>query len=425
MYKIAIILGTRPEAIKLAPVILALRDHPAFDCRLCVTGQHRQLLDQALQAFGLVPDADLDLMRPNQTLAGLTARCIEAIDGFLARERPDLTLVQGDTNTAFGGALASFYRRIAVGHVEAGLRTGHLASPWPEDGNRAMISRLSLLHFAPTEAACKNLLAEGVAASRIVVTGNTVIDALNLALNKVRSSPPTIPDLPDRVWKDPGTHSLVLVTAHRRESFGAELESICRALLELARGFPETQFVYPLHLNPHVRNQVHETVSPEKPGNVHLIEPVPYLSFVALMNRAKLILTDSGGIQEEAPSLGTPVLVMRETTERTEALETGMVKLVGTSFRTIVDATSRLLTDSQASQTHNPVLNPYGDGKAASRIVDACLFLAHDIRPPTGGALEPSWCRCDGKTRRTEIRRRCGGAAAPAAPRSSQLQRLA
>jgi UDP-N-acetylglucosamine 2-epimerase (non-hydrolysing) len=372
LYKIAIILGTRPGAIKLAPVILALKGHPAFDCRLCVTGQHRQLLDQALEAFGLVPDTDLNLMRPNQTLAGLTARCIEAIDGFLARETPDLTLVQGDTNTALCGTLASFYRRIAVGHVEAGLRTGHLGSPWPEEGNRAMISRLALLHFAPTAAARDNLLAEAVAPSHIFVTGNTVIDALGLALERVRVSPPTIPDLPDAFWRGPGTMSLVLITAHRRESLGAELESICRAVLELARRFPETQFVYPLHLNPHVRNHVHETVGPTKPGNLHLIEPIPYLSFVALMNRAKLILTDSGGIQEEAPSLGKPVLVMRDTTERTEALETGKVKLVGTSYRAIVDETSRLLTNSPAHEAHAPVRNPYGDGKAASRIVETC-----------------------------------------------------
>ncbi len=322
------------------------KDHPAFDCRVCATGQHRQLLDQALEAFGLVPDTDLDLMRPNQTLAGLTARCIEAIDGFLAREKPALALVQGDTNTAFCGALASFYRRIAVGHVEAGLRTGHLGSPWPEEGNRAMISRLALLHFAPTEAARANLLAEAVAPSHIFVTGNTVIDALALALEKVQSSPPTIPDLPDALWRDPGTVPLVLVTAHRRESLGAEYESICRAVLELARRFPETPFVYPLHLNPHVRNQVRETMGSGRPGNLHLIEPVSYLPFVALMSRAKLLLTDSGGIQEEAPSLGKPVLVMRETTERTEALETGMVKLVGTRFHTIVDETSRLLSDS-------------------------------------------------------------------------------
>ena len=219
MYKIAIILGTRPGAIKLAPVILALKDHPAFACRLCVTGQHRQLLDQALDAFGLVPDIDLDLMRPSQTLAGLSARCIEAIDGFLARETPDLALVQGDTNTAFCGALASFYRRVAVGHVEAGLRTNHLGSPWPEEGNRAMISPGPSAFRAPTDTARDNLLAEGVAPSQVFVTGNTVIDALGLALEKIRSSPPTIPDLPDSLWRNPDTTPLVLVTAHRaRES---------------------------------------------------------------------------------------------------------------------------------------------------------------------------------------------------------------
>lgn len=383
LYKVAVIVGTRPGAIKLAPVMLALQNHPAFDCRVCVTGQHRQLLDSALAVFGLVPDTDLDVMRPDQTLAGLTARCIEGIDQFLARVQPDLVLVQGDTSTAFCGALASFYRRIAVGHVEAGLRTGHLGSPWPEEGNRMMISRMALLHFAPTETVRVNLLAEGVPPSRICVTGNTVIDALNLALEKVRASPPTVSDLPPELRMSPHAAPLVLITAHRRESFGVEFASICRAILALARRFPEIRFVYPLHLNPHIRTQVHEAVGPGKPANLYLIEPLSYLSFVDLMSRAKLILTDSGGIQEEGPSLGKPVLVLRETTERPEALATGTVKLVGTQFQAIVDETTHLLTNGAAYKERARVSHPYGDGNAASRIVEAChsWLSIHKDRP--------------------------------------------
>jgi UDP-N-acetylglucosamine 2-epimerase (non-hydrolysing) len=386
LFRIAIVFGTRPEAIKLAPVVLALKDHPAFDCRVCVTAQHRQMLDQTLDAFGLVPDTDLDLMRPDQSLAGLTARCIEAIDGYLERERPDLILVQGDTTTAFCAALAAYYRRIAVGHVEAGLRTGNLDSPWPEEGNRILVSRLTRLHFAPTETGRRNLLSEGVPSEWVLVTGNTVIDALFLALEKVRACPPAVPDLPAEIWNGRRRDPLVLITGHRRESFGAGFESICRAIAELAGRFPEIPFVYPLHLNPKIRGPVRRILGATQARNIHLIDPLSYLPFLSLMDRATLILTDSGGIQEEAPSLGKPVLVMRDTTERPEAVEAGTVKLVGTDFQLIVDETTRLLTDSALYGTMARAHNPYGDGKATGRIVDACLSFcqSRDVNGPKG-----------------------------------------
>jgi UDP-N-acetylglucosamine 2-epimerase (non-hydrolysing) len=385
LYKVAVIAGTRPGAIKLAPVVLALRGHSEFDCQLCVTGQHRQLLDSALEAFGLVPDVNLGVMRPNQSLAGLSARCIEGIDEFLGRIQPDLVLVQGDTSTAFCGALASFYRRIAVGHVEAGLRTSRLASPWPEEGHRVMISRMALLHFAPTELDRQSLLAEGTAPARVFVTGNTVIDAFRLALAKIRVSPPAISDLPPKLWQGAGAPRFVLITAHRRESFGTGFASICRAVVELSNRFPDTAFVYPLHHNPNIRSQVREALGSRKPLNLHLIEPVPYLGFVALMRRAMLILTDSGGIQEEAPSLGKPVLVLRETTERPEALATGTVKLVGTDFRTIVDEATLLLTNSAALEARSHVSSPYGDGQAAGRIVATCYSWLAKHKDHPGG----------------------------------------
>jgi UDP-N-acetylglucosamine 2-epimerase (non-hydrolysing) len=383
LYRITIILGTRPEAIKLAPVILALREHHAFEARVCVTAQHRQMLDQALSAFDLVPHADFDLMRPDQTLGGFAARCLEAIDGYLDRERPDLLLIQGDTTTALTAALSAFYHQIAIGHVEAGLRTGHLDSPWPEEGNRAMISRLANLHFAHTETARRHLLTEGIPANRIHVTGNTVIDALNLALEKVRASPPAVPGLPAAIWAEGRNEPLVLITAHRRESFGAELESICRAVAILARKFPGTQFVYALHLNPHIREPVRRILGATGAENLHLIDPVPYLSFVALMDRATLILTDSGGIQEEAPCLGKPVLVMRQSTERPEVVAAGTVRLVGTEVRRIVAETALLLTDCSAYTARARVYSPYGDGKATERILAACLAFCESQRDPT------------------------------------------
>ena len=373
VYKVAVIFGTRPEAIKLAPVILALKAHAAFDCKVCVTAQHRQMLDQVLDVFGLVPDVDLNLMQPNQTLGGLTARALDAIDRYLAREKPGLLLLQGDTTTVFAAALAAFYHGVPVGHVEAGLRTGNLHAPWPEEANRVLTSRLATLHFSPTETGRQHLLAEGVPAGSIFVTGNTVIDALFLALARIRVHPPPIPGLRAETLAGWNGTPVVLITGHRRENFGAGFESICRAIAELARRFPQTQFVYPVHLNPNVREPVRRLLGADHAANVHLIEPLPYLPFVALMDRATLILTDSGGIQEEAPSLGKPVLVLRDATERPEAVAAGTVKLVGTDFQTIVGEAGRLLRDREAYRAMARRHSPYGDGKATGRILDACL----------------------------------------------------
>lgn len=382
----------------MAPVILALKEHPDFECHVCVTAQHRQMLDQVLEVFEISPDVDLDLMKPNQTLAGLTSRAVSGIDQYLAEHRPDMILVQGDTTTVFSAALASFYHHIPVGHVEAGLRTGNMLSPWPEEANRVLTSRIAALHFAPTETSRQNLLHEHIADDRIVVTGNTVIDALFLALGKIKANPPQVKGLPD--FLQPLTtnnsqlttkHRMVLITGHRRENFGGGFENICNAVAELARRFPDVHFVYPMHLNPNVREPVLRILRSEDGGqktddgdptselgtwnselsNVHLIEPLEYLPFVAMMNRAHIILTDSGGVQEEAPSLGKPVLVMRDTTERPEAVEAGTVRLVGTDYQAIVDGVSELLTDQTVYESMSRAHNPYGDGKATERHIKA------------------------------------------------------
>ena len=371
-FKVSIIFGTRPEAIKLSPVILEFKKQAEFDCSVCVTAQHREMLDQVLQVFDISPDHDLDLMRHDQTLSALTSRAIEAIDNYLALERPDLVLVQGDTTTVLSAALASFYRHVPVGHVEAGLRTWNLDSPWPEEANRVLTGRIATLHFAPTEVGRQNLLIEGVRADRIFVTGNTVIDALLLAIEKIKTSPPEIPGLPDGAMTALNGSRMVLITGHRRENFGNGFQSICESIAELARRFPDVQFVYPVHLNPNVREPVTNILGSGSTANIHLIEPLPYYPFVAMMNRATLILTDSGGIQEEAPSLGKPVLVMRDTTERPEAVSGGTAKLVGADFRRIVAETSRLLTDEASYDAMSCKSNPYGDGIAAARIVRIC-----------------------------------------------------
>jgi UDP-N-acetylglucosamine 2-epimerase (non-hydrolysing) len=372
--RISIVFGTRPEAIKLAPLILALRREPAVRCRVCVTAQHREMLDQVLQAFEITPEDDLDLMQPNQSLARLTATAIDAIDGYLRTEKPDVVIVQGDTTTTFSCALAAFYNDIPVAHVEAGLRTRDLKAPWPEEANRVLTSRLTALHFAPTETNKENLLEEGVSSEQIHVTGNTVIDALLLARDKVRSQMPAIPELPSSLFRDDTQKPVVVITGHRRESFGAGLESMCLAIDTLARLFPDVHFVYPVHRNPNVRTAVEKILRPL--GNLHLIAPLDYLPFVALMDRAAFILTDSGGIQEEAPSLGKPVLVMRETTERPEAIQAGVVKLIGTRTDDIVRETSHLLTDGSACRAMSNVMNPYGDGTASERIVKILLGSA-------------------------------------------------
>ena len=379
---ISIIFGTRPEAIKLAPVILALKKARGIRCRVCVTAQHRHMLDQVLDIFGIVPDVDLNLMKKNQTLAGFTARAITAVDGYLADEKPDLVMVQGDTTTVFAASLAAFYHQIPVAHVEAGLRTGNLQSPWPEELNRVLTTRMAALHFAPTASNRKNLIKENISSKNIVVTGNTVIDALFLALAKVKKNPPLIPGLPSfllqksSIINHQSSIPLVLITGHRRENFGGGFENICKAIAHLAGQFPKTHFVYPVHLNPRVREPVMRILSQGAPGallpNVHLIEPLDYLSFVALMNRATLILTDSGGVQEEAPSLGKPVIVMRNTTERPEAVKEGTVKVVGADTQNIVRAAAALLTRPALYKKMSTAYNPYGDGHATERIVAAC-----------------------------------------------------
>lgn len=369
MKRITCILGTRPEAIKFAPVILALREHPRLRAHVCLTAQHRRMLDQALEMFGVTADCDLDLMRPNQSLASYAAAAIEAIDGYLAAAQPDLVLVQGDTNTVLCASLASFYRHIPVGHIEAGLRTGSFLSPWPEEANRVLTSRLASYHFAPTQAARANLLREGVPDSAITVTGNTVIDALLLARQRVSAQPPVIPGLPDTVLTDRNA-PLVLITGHRRESFGEGFRNICLAISELAARFPQAVFVYPVHLNPNVQSPVQTILGQVRRANVFLLEPLSYMPFVALMERAALILTDSGGIQEEAPALGKPVLVMRDTTERPEAVDAGVARLVGTHADRIVAAVAELLTDHQAHASMATGVSPFGDGRAALRILD-------------------------------------------------------
>ncbi len=381
MHRLSLIFGTRPEAIKLCPLVLALSDHADFEPQVFVTGHHRQMLDQVLEVFGVVPDADLDLMRPNQSLASLTARAVAACDEYLAEAQPEAVLVQGDTTTVFCAALAAFYRRIPVAHVEAGLRTWNKHAPFPEEINRVLTTRLADYHFAPTEQARQNLLRDGVSDEAIFVTGNTVIDALLLAVEKVRASTPEIPGLPGRVGREEGRR-VVLITAHRRENFGAGFESICGAIGQLAGRFPEVDFVYPVHLNPNVRKPVQRILAGR--GNIHLIEPLGYLPFVWLMDRSELILTDSGGVQEEAPSLGKPVLVMRETTERPEAVALGTVRLVGTDEQTIVDAASTLLLDATAYQAMARRVNPYGDGQACRRILAAMKRL---LSEEAGGDL--------------------------------------
>ena len=373
--KVAVVFGTRPEAIKLAPVILAMRKRDDFDVSVCVTGQHRQMVDQILPVFGIHPNVDLNLMTANQTLSGLTARLVESLDLFFSDETPDFVLVQGDTTTVFAASLAAFYHHVPVGHVEAGLRTGNLDAPWPEEANRVLTTRLASLHFAPTDTAQENLLREGVDPGRVFVTGNTVIDALLLAARKVVANPPRIDGISDSGWFGEDLR-MVLVTGHRRESFGDGFRHICNALVRLSEDNPDVHFVYPVHLNPNVQKPVLDIVGRDR-ANVHLISPQPYLEFIALMKRACLILTDSGGVQEEAPTLGKPVLVMREVTERPEAVTAGTSRLVGTDEDAIVSGVERLLSDDAEYAKMARAANPYGDGRASARISAA---VAHWLK---------------------------------------------
>lgn len=363
--RVLMVIGTRPEAIKMAPVIRALAAEETISGRVCVTAQHRQMLDQVLQLFAIRPDYDLDLMQPNQDLTDLTAEMLIGLRPVLQDCTPDLVLVQGDTTTTWTAALVAYYQRIPVGHVETGLRTDNIYAPWPEEMNRRLTASLAELHFAPTERARLNLLREGVKDTSITVTGNTVIDALLDVVQRLR----TDSTLRNQVeapfdFLDPARR-LILVTGHRRENFGAGLERICRALATLARR-PDVQILYPVHLNPNVQDPVRRLLSGT--DNIHLIAPLDYLSFVALMDRAYLLLTDSGGIQEEATALDKPVLVMRDATERPEAIKAGIARLVGTDTTTIVAEATKLLDDKQAYRAMLGVHNPYGDGHAAARI---------------------------------------------------------
>lgn len=364
--KVMVVFGTRPEAIKMAPVVHALKAHPALDPIVVVTAQHRQMLDQVLEIFDIVPDHDLDIMQPGQTLASITSKILLGMPAVFAEAKPDLVLVHGDTSTTLATALAAFYARIPVGHVEAGLRTGNMQAPWPEEANRRLTAPLTLHHFAPTQRSQDNLLAENIPADTIVVTGNTVIDALLKVDQRIRTDEQLRQELAARFpFLDP-SRRLLLVTGHRRENFGGGFERICRALAELAKR-DDIQIVYPVHLNPNVQEPVRRHLSGL--SNVHLIDPQEYLPFVYLMQQSFVILTDSGGVQEEAPSLGKPVLVMRDTTERPEAVDAGTVRLVGTDDTRIVAEITRLFDDPAFYATMAEAHNPYGDGQASARIV--------------------------------------------------------
>ena len=365
------IFGTRPEAIKMAPLVLALAADERFEAKVCVTGQHREMLDQVLGLFSITPDFDLKIMKPGQDLTDVTSAILQGLKTVLNDFKPDIVLVHGDTATTFAASLAAYYQQIPVAHVEAGLRTGNLYSPWPEEGNRKLTGALAKINFAPTETSRENLLREGVSPANIVVTGNTVIDALLDVVKRLDQDPKLLVQASaPAAFLDPA-RKMILVTGHRRESFGDGFERICQALMEVAQQHPEVDIVYPVHLNPNVREPVNRLLNGI--GNIYLIAPLDYLPFVHMMTRAHIILTDSGGIQEEAPSLGKPVLVMRDTTERPEAVSAGTVKLVGTHTADIVRELNRLLVDTTAYRDMSYAHNPYGDGNACQRILEALI----------------------------------------------------
>ena len=377
---IMLVFGTRPEAIKMAPLVKEFQKYPnRFKTIVCVTGQHRQMLDQVLKIFGIKPDYDLDIMRQGQDLYDVTARVLTGMRDVLADAKPDVVLVHGDTTTSTAASLAAFYAQIAVGHVEAGLRTHNIYSPWPEEMNRQITGRIASYHFAPTPLSRANLLAEGIAEDKITITGNTVIDALYHVVNKIKNDENLNEELKQGLV-DAGYDTdrlvdgkkLVLITGHRRENFGDGFISICKAIKMLAAKYPDVDFVYPMHLNPNVRKPIHEVFGKNLDGlgNMFFIEPLEYLAFVYLMEKAHIVLTDSGGIQEEAPGLGKPVLVMRSTTERPEAIKARTVKLVGTDYGKIVNEVSALLADSEYYAAMSRAVNPYGDGNACKRIIE-------------------------------------------------------
>ena len=380
--KILTVFGTRPEAIKMAPLVKALQAEAGFTSAVCVSAQHRQMLDQVLQLFGIVPEFDLNLMQPGQTLSGITSSVLGGIDGVLDVFQPDAVLVHGDTTTTLAASLAAFYRRIPVGHVEAGLRTGNIWSPWPEELNRRVTDSVTTWHFAPTAESRQNLLDEGIDPSQITLTGNTVIDALLSVKWRLDADAALSAEMAARYpFLDAGRR-MILVTGHRRENFGEPFENFCVALRVLAARHPDLQIVYPVHLNPNVSGPVRQALSGEP--NVHLIEPLDYLTFVRLMQRSAVILTDSGGIQEEAPALGKPVLVMRDVTERPEAIAAGTVRLVGTQRETIVRETRTVLEYLAIGETFAGRSNPYGDGHASARIVAALMGQPFNEFNPDG-----------------------------------------
>ena len=378
MKKIMLVFGTRPEAIKMAPLVIEFKKHPElFEVVVCVTGQHREMLDQVLNLFNITPDFDLNIMKQGQDLYDVTSRVLLGMRDVLNESKPDVVLVHGDTTTSTASALAAFYQQIPVGHVEAGLRTHNIYSPWPEEMNRLITSRISAYNFAPTILSKQNLLNEGVSDETIVVTGNTVIDALYVVLNKMKQDIQLRTELVSQlqcsgydVNRISDEKRLVLITGHRRENFGDGFLNICNAIKTLSEKYPEVDFVYPMHLNPNVRKPITEVFGERPSSNMFFIEPLDYLPFVFLMEKSDIVLTDSGGIQEEAPGLGKPVLVMRDTTERPEALEAGTVKLVGTNYDKIVSEVSKLLDDQVYYNQMSKAINPYGDGMACKRIIE-------------------------------------------------------
>ena len=381
MKKIMLVFGTRPEAIKMAPLVKEFQKYPeVFQTVVCVTGQHREMLDQVLKIFDIIPDYDLNIMQQGQDLYDVTARVLMGMRDVLKQVQPDVVLVHGDTTTSTASALAAFYQQIPVGHVEAGLRTHNIYSPWPEEMNRLITGRIATYHFSPALLSCRNLLDEGVKKDAITVTGNTVIDALHLVIDKIKSNEALDSELAE-ILKKSGYDvnrlqegkKLVLITGHRRENFGDGFISMCTAIKVLTKKYPGVDFVYPMHLNPHVRKPIHEVFGEDLSdlGNMFFIEPLEYLAFVYLMEKSNIVLTDSGGIQEEAPGLGKPVLVMRDTTERPEALDAGTVKLVGTNYDKILNEVSALLDDTAYYERMSKAVNPYGDGMACGRIVSA------------------------------------------------------
>lgn len=370
--KILIVFGTRPEAIKMAPLAKAFEKHTdSFETKVCVTAQHREMLDQVLEIFAITPDFDLDIMRPGQDLYDVTCNVLLGMKQVLADYKPDVVLVHGDTTTTFAASLAAFYQKIAVGHVEAGLRTGNIYSPWPEEANRQLTTQITTYHFAPTQTSKENLLKENVTEEKIAVTGNTVIDALFLALDKIKTDKvleqKIVHELSTTGYQLQNDKKIILVTGHRRENFGQGFVNICEALKTIALNNPDIHIVYPVHLNPNVQKPVKALLSDVE--NIHLIEPLQYEQFIYMMDKAYFIITDSGGVQEEAPSLGKPVLVMRDTTERPEALEAGTVKLVGTDTELIIKEAQKLIDNKDAYEHMSKASNPYGDGHACKKVV--------------------------------------------------------